>query len=101
MPFDPERRHRRSIRLKGYDYHQAGAYFVTVCTQDRACLFGEVIGGEMRLNEAGQMVHDIWNDLPSFYPGVQTDAFIVMPNHMHGIIILVGQAPVPALRNHP
>jgi REP element-mobilizing transposase RayT len=101
MPFDPERRHRRSIRLKGYDYHQAGAYFVTVCTQDRACLFGEVIGGEMRLNEAGQMVHDIWNDLPSFYPGVQTDAFIVMPNHMHGIIILVGAGPRACLAQPP
>jgi REP element-mobilizing transposase RayT len=56
--FDPERLHRRSIRLKGYDYSQPGAYFITICTQDRACLFGEVVDGEMRLNDAGQMVQD-------------------------------------------
>jgi REP element-mobilizing transposase RayT len=76
--------------LKGYDYSQPGAYFITICTQDRACLFGEVVDGEMRLNDAGQMVQDVWDELPAFYPGVQTDAFIVMPNHIHGIIILVG-----------
>jgi putative transposase len=93
MMFHPERYHRRSIRLKGYDYRQAGAYFVTICTQDRAFLFGQVAHGEMRLNEAGKMVYDVWNDLPAFYPGVQTDAFIVMPNHIHGIIILVGADP--------
>jgi len=91
--FDPERHHRRSIRMMGYDYHQEGAYFVTVCTQDRSFLFGKVVHGEMRLNDAGKMVHDIWNDLPAFYPGVETDAFIVMPNHIHGIIILVGADP--------
>jgi REP element-mobilizing transposase RayT len=93
MRFHPERHHRRSIRLKGYDYRQAGAYFVTVCTQDRSFLFGEMVHGEMRLNDAGKMVYDVWNDLPAFYPGVQTDAFIVMPNHIHGIIILVGAGP--------
>jgi putative transposase len=93
MRFHPERHHRRSIRLKGYDYRQAGAYFVTVCTQDRSFLFGEMVHGEMRLNDAGKMVYDVWNDLPAFYPGVQTDAFIVMPNHIHGIIILVGADP--------
>ena len=93
MRFHPERHHRRSIRLKGYDYRQAGAYFVTICTQDRAFLFGQVVHDEMRLNDAGKMVYDVWNDLPAFYPGVQTDAFIVMPNHIHGIIILVGVGP--------
>jgi REP element-mobilizing transposase RayT len=93
MRFHPERHHRRSIRLKGYDYRQAGAYFVTICTQDRAFLFGQVVHDEMQLNDAGKMVYDIWNDLPAFYPGVQTDAFIVMPNHIHGIIILVGADP--------
>mgnify|MGYP000107575884 CR=1 FL=1 len=93
MPFDPEKQHRRSIRLKGYDYSQAGAYFVTICTKDRLCLFGEVLDGEMRLNDAGRMVWDIWNDLPNHYPGVAVDAFIVMPNHVHGIIILVGAGP--------
>jgi len=93
MRFNPECHHRRSIRLKGYDYSRPGAYFITICTQDRACLFGEVVDGEMRLNDAGQMVQDVWDELPAFYPGVQTDAFIVMPNHIHGIIILVGADP--------
>jgi REP element-mobilizing transposase RayT len=93
MRSHPERHHRRSIRLKGYDYRQAGAYFVTICTQDRAFLFGQVVHDEMQLNDAGKMVYDAWNDLPAFYPGVQTDAFIVMPNHIHGIIILVGADP--------
>jgi REP element-mobilizing transposase RayT len=93
MRFDPKRHHRRSIRLRGYDYSQLGAYFVTICVQDRECLFGEVVEEEMRLNDAGRMVQDVWNDLPRYYPGVALDAFVVMPNHIHGIIILVGAGP--------
>lgn len=77
---------RRSLRLKGYDYAQAGAYFVTICTQGRVCLFGEVVDGEMRLNAAGAVVDAEWHGLPRRFPGVQTDAFVVMPNHVHGII---------------
>ena len=68
-PFDPERRHRRSIRLKGYDYKDSGAYFVTLVSKDRTCLFGEVIDGEMRTNEAGRMLQDIWCELPVNYVG--------------------------------
>jgi putative transposase len=90
MPYDPARHHRRSIRLQGYDYTRPGAYFVTIVTQGRACLFGEVMAGEMRMNDAGRMVHHVWDELALFYEGVQTDAFIVMPNHVHGIIILTG-----------
>ncbi|QUV79879.1 transposase [Chloracidobacterium thermophilum] len=90
MPYDPARHHRRSIRLQGYDYARPGAYFVTIVTQGRACLFGEVVAGEMRMNDAGRMVHHVWDELALFYEGVQTDAFIVMPNHVHGIIILTG-----------
>lgn len=93
MIYDPERHHRQSIRLRGYDYTQAGAYFATICTLNRACLFGEVVNGEMRLNDPGQMVQTVWNELPVFYPGVDIDGSIVMPNHMHGIIVLVGAAP--------
>jgi len=93
VSLDSERHHRRSIRLKGYDYTQPGAYFVTICTQDRACLFGEVVNGEMRRNAAGQMVLEVWNELPRYYRGVDIDAFVVMPNHVHGIIILVGAGP--------
>jgi hypothetical protein len=90
VKFDRIKQHRRSIRLKGYDYAQAGAYFVTIVTRDRACLFGEIVGGESYLNSAGQVVQSEWNDLPNRYPTVECDAFVVMPNHIHGIIVLVG-----------
>src|ERR1700726_630655 len=79
---------RRSLRLKGYDYAMAGAYFVTICTQDRACLFGDVVAGAMRLNEAGQMVAALWNGTAAQFPGVEIDQFVVMPNHLNGILIL-------------
>jgi putative transposase len=93
MPYDPTRHHRQSIRLKGYDYSQAGAYFVTICTQDRACLFGKVVNGEMRLNDAGRMVLAEWNMLPERFPHVVLDAFVVMPNHVHGIVVITNPAP--------
>ena len=86
----PQRHHRRSIRLKGYDYSQAGAYFVTICTQDRACLFGEVADGQMRLNDAGQMIERWWVELPNKFPAVDLDAYAIMPNHLHGVIVIVG-----------
>jgi len=98
--------HRRSIRLKGYDYSQAGAYFVTICTQDRICLFGEVADDRMRLNGAGEMAVSLWQQLPTRFPDIEIDAFIVMPNHLHGIIVLpdggaaVG-APLVGARNVP
>ena len=90
---NPKKCHRRSIRLAGYDYRIAGAYFVTLCTQNRECLFGDIVGGEMMLNDAGRMVQGVWTELPHFYPGVDIDAFQIMPNHVHGIIILVGATP--------
>ncbi|GIV24566.1 MAG: hypothetical protein KatS3mg026_0258 [Bacteroidia bacterium] len=90
------RPNRCSIRLKGYDYSQAGAYFITICTKDRACLFGEVVNGEMRLNDFGQVVHSVWNNLPNHYAGIAMDAFVVMPNHVHGIVIIVGAGLKPA-----
>jgi putative transposase len=92
MAYDPEKHHRRSIRLKGYDYTQPGAYFITICTHGRECLFGEIIDGEMHLNEAGQIVVQTWQDLPNHVPNVQLDAFVVMPNHVHGIIIITDHA---------
>jgi REP element-mobilizing transposase RayT len=81
---------RRSIRLREYNYAQAGAYFVTIVTQDRVCLFGEVVDGEMMLNEFGRIVHAVWDDLPNHYPAVECGVFVVMPNHVHGIIVLDG-----------
>jgi len=90
MPYGPNKHGRRSMRLKGYDYSTPGAYFVTLCTQDRSCLFGEVATGEMRLNEAGRLVQAVWEDLPKHYAAIALDAFTVMPNHIHGIIVLTG-----------
>ena len=79
---------RKSNRLEGYDYSEDGCYFVTICVQGREELFGEIIGGEMVLNEAGRMVERTWNELPEFYRGVETDHFQVMPNHIHGVIVI-------------
>ena len=76
-------KHRRSIRLKGYDYKQAGAYFVTVCTRGRECLFGWVTDCEMRLNDIGRKVRSAWEELPTRFADMSLDAFIVMPNHIH------------------
>jgi putative transposase len=91
MPNDPRPR-RRSLRLPGYDYSQAGAYFITACTQNRIMLFGEVIDDDVRLNEMGTIVQQTWDHLPTHYHGIDLDAFIVMPNHVHGIIILADQS---------
>jgi putative transposase len=92
MIYHPDKHHWRSIRMKGYDYSQVGAYFVTVCLQDRNCLFVDIINGEMKLNAAGIMVYHWWNQLPHKYPNIELDEFIIMPNHLHGIII-VGADP--------
>lgn len=99
MAFDTDKYHRRSIRLKGYDYRHPGAYFVTICTQDRACLFGDVLTGEMRFNEAGRMVIAEWERISERFPNVELDTFVVMPNHIHSIIMItepVGAGLVPA-----
>jgi len=93
MGFDLEKPRRRSLRWPTFDYAEAGAYFVTVCAQGKKCLFGKVVDGEMRLNDAGRMVKSVWDELATQYAGVETDAFVTMPNHMHGIIVLVGAAP--------
>jgi putative transposase len=81
---------RRSPRLQGYDYSQSGAYFVTICTQNRVHLFGDVVDGEMVLNTLGCVVETCWDDLPNHYNHIELDAFVIMPNHMHGIIFISG-----------
>jgi REP element-mobilizing transposase RayT len=93
MRFNPDKHDRRSIRLKGCDSTQAGAYFVTICMQNDECLLGEIEGGKMHLSDAGRMVQMVWDELPGHYPGVDVDAFVVMLNHIHGIIILVEAGP--------
>jgi len=84
--------HRRSIRLKGYDYSQAGLYFITICCQNRICRFGEIENGEMILNDFGKIAHDEWLKLPERYPKMFVDVFQIMPNHFHGIIVLENDA---------
>ena len=88
MTYDPERHHRRSIRLKGYDYAQAGAYFVMICAFERACAFGEVQDGEVRLSKTGEVVAACSGAIPTHFPDVDLDGFVVMPNHVHGILVL-------------
>jgi len=88
MIYDPSLHRRRSIRLKGYDYSQAGAYYITVCVEDRSCLFGDILDGNMRLSAVGDMIASEWLALQSRFPNVELDEYIVMPNHMHGIIVI-------------
>ena len=87
---DETRRDRRSIRLPRYDYGRAGAYFVTVVTAGREWVFGEVVGGVMRLNPIGEIVQTCWTSIPDHCPGATLDTYIIMPNHIHGILILGG-----------
>jgi REP element-mobilizing transposase RayT len=94
MPFDPTRHHRRSIRLRAYDYSQAGAYFVTACAQGRQCLFGSVSNGSIVRTRLGECVAGVWEALPARYPGVDLDAWVLMPNHLHGIVVLYEPAGV-------
>ena len=86
--YNPDKHHRRTIRLCGYDYAQEGLYFVTVCCQGRVCLFGEIVDGEMILNPAGRMVEKCWLDIPKHFPHAVLHDYIIMPNHVHGIIEL-------------
>ena len=88
MKFDPKIHHRRSIRLKGYDYSQAGAYFVTIVTWQREMLFGEIVDEEMVLNQYGRIVAMAWFDLPNHYRRAELGAFVILPNHVHGNIRL-------------
>lgn len=80
MKYDPNKHHRRSIRLKGYDYQNAGAYFITICVQNRACILGDII-----LNS---IINDVWLALPIWFPTIELDEFVIMPNHVHFVVWL-------------
>ena len=84
---------RRSIRLREYDYAKAGAYFVTICANARMCVFGEVDDGIMKTNPVGDAVARAWKEMSLKYIGVDVDAVIVMPNHVHGVVILSNETP--------
>lgn len=79
---------RKSLRLKNYDYSQEGAYFVTLCIQDKEKLFGDIEMGKINLSNAGKMIQKTWKEIPIYYNGIYLDEFIIMPNHIHGIIII-------------
>ncbi len=92
MRFNPEIHHRHALRLRGHDYTQPGAYFVTVCTWGRESVLGDVVDREMRSNEVGELVQRTWETLPERFPGIVLDALVVMPNHVHGIV-MIGDKP--------
>ena len=93
-------KNRRSIRLQNYDYSSPGEYFITICTNNRECLFGDVVSGKMVLNECGKIADEYWTQIPHKYKNVFLDAFVVMPNHIHGIIG-VESHPVGAIHELP
>jgi putative transposase len=95
MKYDPEKHHRHSIPLKGFDYTQDAYYFVTLVTHERAGLFGEIIQGEMQLNAAGKLIETIWLALPDRFPNLVLGEYGIMPNHFHAILS-VGAALVAA-----
>ena len=86
--FDPNKHHRRSIRLQGYDYSHAGSYYVTIVTYQRDCLFGEIVNEEMILNKFGKIADECWRAIPDHFPNVELGAHVIMPNHAHGIIVI-------------
>lgn len=89
-----EGRNRKSIRLKGYDYSFPGLYFITICTYKRECLFVDIIDGKMCLSAMGEIVDKYWNEIPKHYPLARLDEYVIMPNHIHGIIEIIDERPV-------
>lgn len=90
MPYNPSKHRRRSIRLKGYDYSQSGAYFVTIRTRKGESFFGGIVHGELRRSPIGKTAEEFWLQIPQHFPYVELDEFKVMPNHVHGIILIWG-----------
>lgn len=100
MPYDPNQHHRRSIRLQGYDYQKAGAYYITLClhrgfanhegmtTAENILLLGTIAEGQMQLNEYGLVIQERWLFLADYYENLELDEFVIMPNHLHGIVVL-------------
>lgn len=86
MPYHPDQHHRRSYRLQGYDYSAPGAYFITLCTYQRQCLFGDIIDGQMQPNDFGQIVAEEWQKSSDIRQEIELDEWVLMPNHFHGIV---------------
>jgi REP element-mobilizing transposase RayT len=90
MKYELQKHYRRSLRLKEYDYSQIGAYYITICTHNRECLFGEIVDSEMLVNDIGETIKKWWSQLENKFKDIKLDELIIMPNHIHGIIIIVG-----------
>lgn len=90
MTSNPTLHHRKSIRLQGYDYSQSGLYFITICTHDRLPLFGKIVDGEIQLNKLGIVAGEEWRKTEHMRAHIVLHEFVIMPNHVHGIIQLVG-----------
>jgi putative transposase len=107
MPLQPHQPPRKSPRLQGYDYAQNGAYFITLCTQNRLCLFGEIEADEMHPNDAGNMILHWCNELKTKFPEIELDSYVLMPNHLHATVVLFDDADTKGahvgapLQNHP
>ena len=99
--YNPDGHRRRSLRLKGYDYSRAGAYFRTICTHERSILFGEIIDGRMALNDLGQIVEQEWAKSAHIRAEIQLDEWVVMPNHFHGIVWITSNSGFNERRNAP
>jgi REP element-mobilizing transposase RayT len=89
MTIEPEQQHRKSIRMKGYDHSLPGAYFVTILSKRRASIFGNVVKGDVILSSIGLVVQDCWNNIPINSSIITLDDFVLMPNHLHGILIIL------------
>ncbi|MDJ0578213.1 MAG: transposase, partial [Xenococcaceae cyanobacterium MO_234.B1] len=88
MKYEPVKHDRRSIRLKGYDYTQAGLYFITICTYQKQSLLGAIANKQLILNDFGNLASECWQAIPKHFPRIELDKFIIMPNHIHGILIM-------------
>src|SRR3989339_72826 len=100
MKYNPQIHHRRSIRLKGYDYSQAGLYFITICVHEKKHLFGNIENGEMILNDAGKIANECWLEIPNHFPNAVLHEHIVMPNHVHGVIQLLKNNDTVGIDNY-
>lgn len=88
MRYNSAKHNRRSIRLKGYNYNQAGLYFITICTYQKQCLFGSILDKQLVLTSFGKIASKCWQAIPKHFPKIELDEFVIMPNHIHGILIM-------------
>jgi putative transposase len=88
---NPEKHHRWSIRLKDYDYSSAGAYFVTICIKERRCVLGRIQNSDVVLSPIGKIVHQCWNEIPDHFNAAKLDVFVIMPSHLHGVLVIIDE----------